>query len=456
MRFSEFIEAHPEHREAIVESSGKSYSYQSLLNTKIQIGELLESNKIGPGDVVGVEGNFSCSIVAALLAIADVGATSLPLLKGDALRDVKVAIASPLIILVATPNDSLELVTNDVASSDEFLAQRAGYLCELKNSRSPGIILYTSGSSGKPKAAVHDLGKLVRPLFRFQGNHVPLNLIGLMSFDHWGGLNTLFSSLITGGTFYCLSDQTPSTVLGTVEKYKLQVISATPTFLAMVLVSGVIQRFNLDSLTLITYGAEPMPESVLRRMKKILPNIKFKQTYGLIEAGVLAVRSSPRDMLAISIDSKLTQWRVKDDMLEIKNDSLLLGYINAASPFTADGWLQTGDRVQLAEDGSLIIIGRESEQVTIGSEKFFPITVEDEILNASPLILGAKVFSERIGILGNKLVADIELPEEVANDKEIFDAVRHALRDHLPKYMVPSQFNRVNPQENPRLKKRRT
>src|SRR5260370_10855797 len=89
-----------------------------------------------------------------------------------------------------------------------------------------------------------------------------------------------------------------------------------------------------------------MPESTLRRFHSSLPHINLQQTYGLSEVGILRSRSRSSDSLWVQVGGEGYQTRVVNGTLQIKAQSAMLGYLNAPSPFTADGWLDTGDAVE--------------------------------------------------------------------------------------------------------------
>src|SRR5260221_9709387 len=118
-----------------------------------------------------------------------------------------------------------------------------------------------------------------------------------------------------------------------------------------------------------------MPESTLKRFHELFPKVRLLQTYGLSEVGILRSTSRSSDSLWVKVGGDGFQTRVVDGMLEIKARYAMLGYLNAASPFTADGWFKTGDAVEV--DGEYFrILGRKSELINVGGEKVYPVEVE--------------------------------------------------------------------------------
>src|SRR5947208_16328713 len=93
---------------------------------------------------------------------------------------------------------------------------------------------------------------------------------------------------------------------------------------------------------MVTYGTEVMPESTLERFHRLFPRVRLLQTYGLSEVGILRSQSKSADSLWVKVDGDGFETRVVDGLLQIRARSAMLGYLNAPTPFTADGCLTTG------------------------------------------------------------------------------------------------------------------
>jgi acyl-CoA synthetase (AMP-forming)/AMP-acid ligase II len=123
-----------------------------------------------------------------------------------------------------------------------------------------------------------------------------------------------------------------------------------------------------------------------------------------------------------------------DGILHIRSDTPMLGYLNAPSPFTEDGWLATGDAVEV--DGErLRILGRRSELISVGGEKVYPAEVEGVIL-ACPNVADAVVYGEKNPITGAIVCARVRLrePEEKT---QFLARVREFCGQHLQRYKIP-------------------
>jgi acyl-CoA synthetase (AMP-forming)/AMP-acid ligase II len=130
------------------------------------------------------------------------------------------------------------------------------------------------------------------------------------------------------------------------------------------------------------------------------------------------------------------ETRIVDGMLEIKAMSAMLGYLNAPSPFTEDGWFKTGDAVEV--DGEYIrILGRKSEIINVGGEKVYPAEVES-VIQLMDGVEDVAVNAEPNPIMGQIVKAKVKLStgETVADFRKRMSAF---CQDKLQKYKIPQK-----------------
>ena len=186
----------------------------------------------------------------------------------------------------------------------------------------------------------------------------------------------------------------------------------------------------------VTYGAEVMPQYLLDEVCHIFPNARLLQKYGITEIGTLRSHSESSDSLWVKIGGEGFKTRVVDGMLQIKAESAMLGYLNAPSPFTKDGWFMTGDEVEVKGDYYLIK-GRRSEIINVGGQKVYPAEVESVILQMEG-VLDAAVSGEKNPILGNIVTAKVHL----ASDETVKDFTKRMklfCKDKLQSYQIPQK-----------------
>jgi acyl-CoA synthetase (AMP-forming)/AMP-acid ligase II len=261
----------------------------------------------------------------------------------------------------------------------------------------------------------------------------------------------MLHTLSNGGCLVTVQDRSPDAVLAAIERHKVELLPASPTFLNLVLISEAWRNRDLSSLRLVTYGTEPMPESTLRRFRELFPQVRLQQTYGLSELGILRSKSQSSDSLWVKIGGDGFEWRTVEGILQIRAASAMLGYLNAASPFTADGWFDTRDRVE--QNGEYLrILGRESEIINVGGEKVYPNEVESviqEVENVADVV----VYREPNPITGNIVCARVTTVRPEAQFTVALRVKKHCA-ERLQRFKVPARVVLAEgPQHNARFKR---
>lgn len=418
---------------AIIWENG-NYSYGSLINNIKKSQLLIDSYDINSGTVVALEGDFSPNSIALLLALIEKSCIVVPLDRSSKKNEKRrFDIAQVEFVFRVDENDGI--TTEAVFYEADNVFYRT-----IKKREHPGLVLFTSGTSGEPKAAVHDFKSL---LVKFKTRRRALRTLNFLLFDHWGGLNTMFHVLSNGGVVIATKDRNPNNVCKLIEKHKIELLPVSPTYLNLMLLSSAYENYDLSSLKIISYGTEPMPEYTLGRLKMIFPNVKLLQTYGLIELGVMQTKSEKDDSLWVKIGGEGYETRIVNRILQIKAESAMLGYLNAPSPFTNDGWLITGDEV-LQKGDYIKILGRKSEIINIGGEKVYPQEIEN-VIQEIDNIAEVTVYGEKNPIIGNIVCAKIRLLYS-ADEKEIISQVKKHCRNKLQKFKVPVKIDMIDEQ----------
>ena len=227
---------------------------------------------------------------------------------------------------------------------------------------------------------------------------------------------------------------TPEVICEFIERYKIELLPTTPTFINMLLFSKVYEKYDLSSLKIISYGTEPMPESTLKSFNRIFPEIKLKQTYGLTELGVMSSTSKSSDSLWMKIGGEGYQTKVENGTLFIKANSTILGYLNTEAPIDDEGWYNTGDRVE--QDGMWIkILGRKNELINVGGQKVFPAEVESVLLEMDNIV-DVTVAAFQNPIMGQVVKARVNLKEKESLSELKMRIHKYCL-PRLEKYKIP-------------------
>ena len=437
-------------REAIIRGD-ETTTYADLVAVRPALQRILDAEGVGSSARVAVIGDFGTLSTALILELIHRRAVLIPLTDTTAKRrDTLYEICdAQWAIDLRGVREPADLVIERLHAASPKAEHPL--FAEIKTREVPGLILFTSGSTGEPKAVVHDFSLLLEK-FRTEGR--PLRTVNFLLFDHWGGLNTLLHTLTSGGVVTCPESRHPEHICGLIAKHKLELLPASPSFLNMMLVSGAHKRHDLSSLRLVTYGAEPMPETTLLRLNRELPAVEFRQTYGLIELGVLRAKSAASDSLLVKIGGDGYETRVVDGLLEIRARSSMLGYLNAESPFTEDGFFRTGDHVEVHGE-YLRILGRESEQINVGGDKVFPSEVEAVLLEC-PAVIDAVVYGSSHPISGKIVCADVVRVASDRDDAAVRTDIRRFCNERLDGFKVPVKIRFTDgPLTNERQKRLR-
>jgi acyl-coenzyme A synthetase/AMP-(fatty) acid ligase len=423
--FLQKMQETPQH-EAIV-SSHFSANYGDLIKGYNEFSAWIKEKQIPVGAVVSFDGDYSPKAISLFMALAQNKNIIVPLSRDSRNHFVEFRdIASTEYDISLTDEEPLVAVTGRNADHEIYK--------ELRQRQSPGLVLFSSGSTGKSKAIVQDLDKLMS---KFKTSRKALRMLIFLQLDHIGGVNSLLYTLANNGTIIVSDGRTPEQVCQAIETYKAELLPTSPTFLNLLMLSRVYESHDLSSLKLITYGTEPMQESTLQRLAALLPDTTLQQTYGLSEVGILRSKSRSSDSLWMKVGGEEFTTKIVNGTLWIKSDSAMLGYLNAPNPFDEEGFLDTGDLVE--QEGEWIrILGRESEIINVGGYKVFPAEVESvllEIDNVDDVV----VFGEDHPISGKIVVAKLKLQ----NEEKLRDFKARMLKfckDKLQKYKVPGKI----------------
>jgi acyl-coenzyme A synthetase/AMP-(fatty) acid ligase len=431
---------------------GGELTYDDLYAATLSWLDRLEQHGIGAANTVVVQGDHSPSNFALLLALAICKATIVPLTQvPDEVLQARCTMAHAD-WLISGGGDGGGDGESDGEVKFNRLPSPASHdlLKQLSDAERAGLILFSSGSSGTPKTCLLDLDALLETTRVERKSFVTL---AFLLFDHIGGVNTMINMLGQGGTIVVPPDRTVATTAALIEAHRISLLPTSPTFLKMLLMSDAVTRHDLSSLELITYGTEIMPETTLAALQEAFPDVRLKQTYGLSEIGIVPTRSKAPGSLWVEIGGPNVEYEVRDNILWLRAPTAMLGYLNAASPFDRDGWLNTGDRVDV--DGSYLrILGRDSELINIGGEKVHPAEVENILLEA-PNIVDATVVARPNPVMGSVLTAMVRLHTE-EDGKALKKRLGQYCRERLEQHKVPMMFKvSETPLHSQRFKKNR-
>lgn len=320
----------------------------------------------------------------------------------------------------------------------------------------PALILFTSGTTGKPKAAmlrhssVVNNARLTSDCLGLSPGSVWLNLLPLF---HIGG-----SATITLGCFANLGTQVflpafdPDQMLASIERYRVNVTMAVPTMLVGMLQSEQLASTDTRSLHLIVTGGAVVSPPLVREVKEVI-GAEVMTLFGQTEAsGTMCVTRPGDDIehVTLTVGAPLPLSRIRivsatggalptGEVGEIclHSPCTMIEYFDmpeqTASTIDAEGWLHTGDMGYLLPDGYVQITGRLKEMIIRGGENIYPREIEDH-LAAHPAVAQSAVFGVADEKWGEQVAAAVILRPGQAADK---DALVEFLRARIARHKVP-------------------
>ena len=389
--------------------------------SKITKQEGIDLSEVKSGDVVALIGDFDPLSILTILQLIKKRVILVPLIV-ETKAQHEYFLNSALVDVVIENRAVRRIKCN---SKNKLIE-------DLRSKRHAGLVFFSTGTSGRPKAILHDLNLFMK---KFETPRPTLKSISFLMFDHLGGFNSIMHTLFNRGTVVVPKSRSVEDILTTCLEHEVEVLPTTPTFLRMMLLSGFIPDSFPDTLRIVSYGTERMDQPTLNALCELLPNVEFRQTFGNTELGVFRVKSESRDSLFMKIGGDGIETRVVDDILEMRSKTRMLGYLNADSPFDEEGWYNTKDIVE-ERDGYYKVTGRTSEVINVGGLKFMASEVERVALQYENVEL-AKAEAKPNPITGQH----VELTVQSASNSEVDKSgLKMFLSEQLPNHMMPNRI----------------
>jgi long-chain acyl-CoA synthetase len=423
--------------------AGREIPYSEFMQMVEVWVEKLRHDGVERGSVCGYKGDYSPQTCSLMFALMKVGAIQVPFTS-------EVSVEMDSFIKIAGVQFLYEFSEIDAHTLKTFPQNETPALVVcFRDRKRPGLIVFTSGSTGKPKGILHDCEMVMR---KFEQPRQSWRTILFLLMDHFGGFNTFLATFANGGVGICPESRTANAVAKAISQARASLLPTTPTFLNLMIANQVYRSYDLSSVQMITYGTELMSETTLQKCLEIFPNAQLKQTYGLSELGVLRSDSKSKDSVWVKIGGPGFEVKVVDDVLWVRSESNMVGYLNAPSPFDNDGWMCTGDHVEIRNE-YIRFLGRKSELINVGGKKVYPIEIENVLMEA-PNVNSATVFAKSHPIMGQVVHAQISLnkPEDA---ESLTERLRAYCNQRLAHYKVPMRFQLINEADhhNSRFKK---
>ncbi|HUR85268.1 MAG TPA: long-chain fatty acid--CoA ligase [Solirubrobacteraceae bacterium] len=443
------------------------FNYGLLDQASARVAAMLKSKGVGPGDRVGIMLPNVPYFPAVYYGVLRVGAVVVPMNVLLKAREVGFYLSDPEVKVLFAWHDFLDAAQHgaDDAGGVEVVPVKPGEIEGLIFAHEPddevaerdgddtAVILYTSGTTGKPKGAElthHNLQKNVEVsvgLFDMSAGDVVF--AGLPLFHSFGQTCTMNAAVYGGATITLLPRFEPGKALEIIERDKCSVFEGVPTMYGALLNHPDREKFDVSCLRVCASGGSAMPVEVMRGFEEAF-GCKVLEGYGLSETSPVASFNHPdRERKPGSIGTPIAgvEMKVVDDdgnevpqgeigEIVIKGHNVMKGYWNrpdATAESIKDGWFFTGDMAKVDVDGYFFIVDRKKELIIRGGYNVYPREVE-EVLYEHPAVREAAVVGMPHAELGEEVGAAVALKDGCEVDA---DELKAYVKEQVAGYKYP-------------------
>jgi long-chain acyl-CoA synthetase len=343
---------------------------------------------------------------------------------------------------------------------DEFLATGTPGGSVTKHERGeslPDVILYTSGTTAKPKGVMLDESQFDANGTGFL-EHLHFTpedkvILALPLFHSFGNIIALVL-LRAGATLILLKQFQPKSILASIAQHKATILPLVPTIYSFLVELYARGGYDVSSLRYCISGGASLPEALLKKVEEGL-GVTVIEGYGLTETSpVIAVNTMKDGSVPGSVGPVLpnVELDIVDDSgkqvaqgevgeIRVRGVTIMKGYWNkpdeTAETLSADGWLRTGDLGHLDEKGRLFIsAGRKKDLIIRAGENVSPLAIENALMGHPAIaeVAAVGIADERIG---EKVKVCVVLRQGTdATEQEL----KSFCRQKLPAFMTPDMF----------------
>ncbi len=317
-------------------------------------------------------------------------------------------------------------------------------------------IMYTSGTTGKPKGAVithrNVIWNMFNTIFGREEREDEVSLV-VGPLYHTAALNNHFTLRVAlGGTSILVKEFDARQVLEMISREKVTVISGAPAMFHFLLNLPGKEKFDTRSVTKCTTGASILPDETKEKLFRFFPNIQgIYDVYGCTECSpnicILKAKDSLRKKESVGPPLPFLEVRIVDDQdqpvpanvvgeLTCRGPNVMKGYYKdpeGTAEALRGGWLHTGDLARMDEEGFVYIVDRKKDMIISGGENIYPRELE-ELLYRHPQIQDAAVVGIPDPLWGESVKAFVVLRKEAVLKAE--EVVEYC-KAHLASYKKP-------------------
>lgn len=422
-----------------------------------------EIERASAAERIGVLLPTSGAFPAAAIAAWTVGRTIVPLNYLLSRSDLEYVARDAGLDAVVTVGPMLDFIQGPLPGLSEIRVDRMSFkglppvrMTNPLRRDDVAIVLYTSGTSGRPKGVMltgGNVGANVRQCQQWVDFGPRDRILGVLPQFHSFGLTVLtMLPLATGASAVYTARFVPRKLVELARAHRPTALVAIPSMYNALRLLKDATPEDFRSLRFAVSGGEPLPEAVFEGFREKF-GIEINEGYGLTETSPVTNWCRPAEQrrgcvgrALPGIDQRIVapDGRVlgpqEDGEVRMKGANVMRGYLNlpdeTAAVFDEHGYFRTGDMGRLDEQGFLSITGRIKEMLIIGGENVFPREIE-EVFNRHESVKDSAVIGMHDGMRGEVALAFVELKEGARFDEA---ALKGFCRDKIAGFKVPREI----------------
>jgi acyl-CoA synthetase (AMP-forming)/AMP-acid ligase II len=436
-----------------VANSTQQWTYSQLAGSALSAaGQMIDC----AGKQVGVWCDGAQPLLAALIALDSLRA-DVVLLPASATAEQVRKTASELQLTVVATNrfpiqtsgDGSQLVFRAIDFTKSQSAAEPTQQAKQPAGSARQVVLFTSGTSGVPKPAIHTWESLAAGVNRAP-KYAGRRWLVAYELTAFAGIQVWLQALLTGGCVCVPQTRDPAAIAQLLLREQIEFASATPSFWRLLLHSVSNEELSQAALVQITLGGEAVDQPILDSLHSAFPRARITHIYASTEMGVCFTVSDGQagfPAAYLSTSSLPCQLRISaEGELEILSQRTMLGYLSdphpngtsaPANPVDASRWFATGDLVQ-REGDRIYFVGRKSDTINVGGAKVYPADVE-RCIRSVPGVQQVRVYGMSSSLSGQLVAAEIQ-PIAPIDQEHLRADIMTACRQRLARHQVPAKI----------------
>lgn len=432
------------------------------------------------GDRVGVVVGNSSEFPLIVLACSKLGAIMVPInvkLSADEM-DYIIGHSKPKVLIyeeefkekisalkksgsAVLPKEQNIFVIKGSNSFEKILAETDQHYETNVSEEDSAYILYTSGTTGKPKGAVLSHVNVIHSVLSytrvFKTDHTLKTIIAVPMFHVTGLVGQLLHLFYVGGTVYSMRRYQNEEYIHRIQENKINFLFNVPTIFIMMFTSKEFQKYNFDFVKKVAFGGAAIYKQTFQMLKEAFPNATLHNAYGSTEttspATLMPTHYPVTKVSSVGLPVEVAEIKVingegneckigESGELYIRGPMVVKEYWDnpqANLSSFEDGYWKSGDIGFIDEDGYVFIRDRKKDMINRAGEKIFSVEVED-VLKNHPDVVEAAVVGVPDPIFGERVKAFVVGPNLNPRD---FSPLKEYCLKYLAKFKVPEEFELI-------------